>query len=237
MTKDLPQNKTLFWRVRGKNALVLGTWSANRSFTTGNPPAVPVLVSPANNMLVTDYTPLFNWSNVLPAPGTSFKYYEIEADDNIDFSSPEVSATTTLNDATNSEYQQGSDLASNTKFYWRVRAFNTDDHFSGWSTVWYLRMAILPPQNITKVDNPDPTKPLKPSFTWDPATGPGTISNYTIQISTVSNFSSLLVNATTINPSYSLINNLPAGKTIYWRVRVNGANGPSAWSTASFTTP
>jgi hypothetical protein len=98
-------------------------------------------------------------------------------------------------------------------------------------------MAILPPQNITKVDNPDPTKPLKPSFTWDPATGPGTISNYTIQISTVSNFSSLLVNATTINPSYSLINNLPAGKTIYWRVRVNGANGPSAWSTASFTTP
>jgi hypothetical protein len=237
MTKDLPQNKTLFWRVRGKNALVLGTWSANRSFTTGNPPAVPVLVSPANNMLVTDYTPLFNWNNVISPAGTSFKYYEIQADDNIDFSSPEVNATTTLNDPTNSEYQQGSDLASNTKFYWRVRAFNTDDHYSGWSTVWYLRMAILPPQNITKVDNPDPTKPLKPSFTWDPATGPGTISNYTIQISTVSNFSSLLVNATTINPSYSLINNLPAGKTIYWRVRVNGPNGPSAWSTASFTTP
>ncbi len=234
MTKDLPQNQSLHWRVRAKNTLVLGAWSASLSFTTGNPPTVPVLVAPTINLLVQDYTPLLNWNNSTSPNGTAFKQYEVQVDDNNDFSSPEVASTPTASDFT-----PATDLASNTKYYWRVRAVNTvagpQDHFSGWSTVWYFRTVILALQSLTVV----PTgNAVRPSFDWDDAIGPGTINSYSIQISTTSNFTLLIVNSTTQQGStYTMIKNLPTGKTIYWRVRANGANGPSAWSNAQFTIP
>jgi hypothetical protein len=61
-------------------------------------------------------------------------------------------------------------------------------------------------------------------------------TSYTIQVSTGSGFGTLLVNATTGNLFYQPVNNLPANKVIYWRVRANGGLGNSAWSTFSFTT-
>jgi hypothetical protein len=111
---------------------------------------------------------------------------------------------------------------------------NTDDHFSGWSAVRYFRTLLAVPQSLTT----SPTgNPLRPSFDWDDATGLGTITGYTIQVSTSPNFSTFLVNSSTMNSAYTLLKDLPAGKTIYWRVKVNGANGPSAWAAAQFTTP
>jgi hypothetical protein len=234
MTKDLPQNKTVYWRVQAKNAISKGAWSAG-SFHTGNPPSVPVLAAPANGSLVKDYTPLLNWSNATAPGGTDFKEYQVQADDNSDFSSPEVDATTTLNTVANSDFTPLSDLTSNTKFFWRVRSRNivngAEEHFSAWSTVWTFRTVIQQPQNLTMVDNA--ANHLRPTFDWDDATG--TITNYTIQISTVANFSSFFVNSTTASSGYTLLKNLPANKTIYVRVKVNGANGPSAWTTIQFT--
>lgn len=229
MTKDLPQNKILYWRVRAKTPVVTSPWSTRWSFKTGNPPSVPVLVAPANNALVTDYTPLFNWNNSTVSAPKTFKHYEIEVDDNIDFSSPEITAAQTV-----SQFTPGSDLASNTKFYWRVRAVSTKDHVSGWSAVRSFSTILASPASLTVV----PTdKPLLPNFDWDDAAGLGPISSYTIQISTSASFSTLLVNSTTSNSTYNLLKNLPSGRTIYWRVKVNGANGPSNWSTDHFLTP
>lgn len=235
MTKDLPQNKTLYWRVRSKSSTLTSGWSPKQTFKTGNPPSVPVLVAPALDALVNDYTPLFNWNNsTVPSVGT-FKQYEIQVDDNNDFSSPEVDTTTTP--VTESQYTHGLDLASNTKYFWRVRAVQTidgNDHFSGWSKVWSFRAAIPAPTGLTVIPNG-----LKPTFQWDDATATpsGTISGYTIQISAKQDFSTLLVNSTPVNSQYTPGSNLPAGKTLYFRVRVNGANGPSAWSSGQFATP
>lgn len=241
MTKDLPQNKTLFWRVRAKSPAVSSPWSVKGSFKTGNPPGVPVLVAPTHNALVKNYTPKFDWKNSTIPTGTTFKHYEFQWDDNSGFSSPE-SATTTLGDRLNSDFTPETSLASNTKFYWRVRAVNTvvnpvtsteEEHVSGWSPVWSLRTVVSAPTGLTIT--PGDPNPLRPSFTWDSVTGPGAITGYTIQISTRADFSTLLVNSTTPNPFYGMTKNLPAGKMLYWRVRVNGANGPSIWSpTESF---
>ncbi len=236
MTRDLTQNKALFWRVQAKTAAVSGPWSTKWSFKTGNPPSVPTLVSPANNGLVKDYTPLFNWNNSTSPSGTSFKHYEIQVDDGSDFSSPVLNTITTAGDITDSDFTPAVDLTSNTRFYWRVRAVNTVnsvDHVSGWSPVWSLRTVIPAPQSLTKV--PNAMNPLQPTFDWNAAAG--IVTNYSIQISAGATFSSLLVNSITVVPSYSMLKNLPAGRTIYWRVKVNGANGPSAWSNAQFITP
>lgn len=234
--QELPQNKTLYWRVAGKTSLVVGLWSEKRAFTSGNPPSVPVLVTPAKGALVKDFTPTLNWQNSALPKGSTFKQYEVQVDDDNDFSSP-INGVTTLNDLTDSDFTPGANLDSNTRYYWRVRAvniFNAQDHTSAWSRAWSFNTAIAAPTSLTVV----PTgNPLQPGFDWDDATGQGKIKSYTIQISTNSNFTTLFVSATRSISEYSLIKNLPSGKTIFWRVRVNGENGPSAWSTDSFTTP
>lgn len=230
MTKDLLQNKILYWRVRAGTPAVSGPWSLRESFKTGNPATVPALSAPANNALVKNYKPLLNWKDSAVPAGTTFKYYILEVDNNNNFSSPEVTATPTA-----SQFTPGSDLDSNTKYYWRVLAVNTVngvDHISGWSPTWSFRTVIPAPQALAVI----PTgEPLKPAFEWDDATGP--ISGYTIQISTSATFSTFIVNSTTMNSTYTMIKNLPSGKVIYWRVRVNGANGPSAWTTTQFPSP
>jgi hypothetical protein len=225
--KDLPQNQLLYWRAQAKNSVVTGPWSSASSFTTGNPPSIPVMVAPVNNSLVKVYTPLLNWKDSTLPSGTTLKQYELEVDEDSDFSSPEITATSTI-----SEHPIGTNLASNTRFYWRVRAVNNNDHYSAWSTIWSFRTAIDAPGTLATADTGNP---LRPRFEWAEASGP--ITNYTIQISTSANFSTFLVNGTTMNSAYNLLKDLPAGTTIYWRVKVNGANGPSAWTTAQFTTP
>lgn len=241
-TKDLLANKTLFWRVRAKTSVVSGPWSAIQSFTTGTPAGVPVLLVPANNRLIKDLSPLFDWrTSTLPA-GTTFKYYEIEVADNAGFLNPVIDLTTTAADITDSDFTPNSDLASNTMYYWRVRAVNTvtvnsvsTDHFSAWSAVRSFRTVIAAPQTLTVM--PNALKPLQPTLDWANATGSGVVTNYTIQISLDENFANLRVNATTKESVYNLLKDLPTGKTIFWRVRVNGVNGPSAWTKASFTLP
>jgi hypothetical protein len=74
----------------------------------------------------------------------------------------------------------------------------------------------------------------RPTFTWAATSG---ATGYTIQVSKVSDFSSTVVSANATNATYTLTTSFSTGTTYYWRVRINGTYGPSAWSvTFSFTT-
>jgi hypothetical protein len=127
-------------------------------------------------------------------------------------------------------------LADNTRFYWRVRAVNTDDEVGNWSAVWYFRTVILPPTLSTPLDGATAVS-RKPVFDWDVPEGPGAITSYIIQVSASPTFGTLLVSSTTVNSAYTPLTSLPANKMLYWRVKANGANGPSLWSpTFDFTT-
>jgi hypothetical protein len=68
---------------------------------------------------------------------------------------------------------------------------------------------------------------LRPPFDWNDVVG---ASNYTFQVSAYSNMSSPILNATVTPSEYVPTKNLTQNKTLYCRVRANGANGPSAWS-------
>lgn len=238
MTKDFPQDRTLYWRVRAKTPVVSGPWSPTWIFTTGNPPSVPILAAPANGVLVKDYTPRFNWNDSTMPAGTTFKHYQIQIDNDKDFISPVFDAITTVGNINNSEFTPNTDLASNIRFYWRVRAVSiiaSEEHVSGWSPVWSVRTVILPPTGLTVISTP--AHPRRPTFDWDDATGTGAINSYTIQVSTTSNFSTLLVNSTVQASFYEMHKNLPTGKILHWRVRVNGVNGPSRWTVTQFGLP
>ncbi len=230
-TVDLPGGMTLYWRVKANGANP-SDWSEVRSFTTGNPPNVPALLSPANNALTTDYTPRLDWAmSLVPIGAPDFNYYELQVDNNADFSSPVVQVG--IGGQESHEYTLLTDLDPNTKYYWRVRAWNLNSEYSGWSVVRAFRTAITPPDLVSPLDGAELLN-NRPTFDWSDVTG---ASGYTLQISTVPTFASLLSTVTVSASTYTRPTDLPANKTLYWRVRANGLNGPSAWSaTRSFVT-
>lgn len=213
-------NKLYYWRVRAIGTFGYGDW-ASSSFTTPNPPPAPALISPASNGLVTDYTPRFDWKDVTAPTGTTLDHYQIQVALNSTFTSLLHDKSVVV-----SEFTPLTEFAPNTRNYWRVRAVNTLGHSGPWSAVWYFRAAMLPPNLVAPVDGTHlPNR--RPIFDWSDMTG---ASSYTLQISTVTNFSSLIRTATVMGSTYSMPADLPANAALYWRVRANGTNGPSLWT-------
>jgi|GEM_PF-1503961 len=102
------------------------------------PIPVPVLVSPSNSSSTTDLTPTFDWSDVTEATS-----YKIIADNNSDFSSPEIDQT-----ITSSTFTPGVNMAAGT-YYWKVRS-NIDSASGDYSSAWNVRLYIVPPvPNVT----------------------------------------------------------------------------------------
>jgi hypothetical protein len=77
-------------------------------------PVAPTLSAPANGASLTDTTPTFTWSAVANA-----NEYDIEVDNNADFSSPVIAQTRTA-----TSFTPGAALAAGT-YHWRVGANNT----------------------------------------------------------------------------------------------------------------
>jgi len=232
LTKDLPVNTVLYWRVRAETAYVKGPWSETWNFTTDNPPSVPVLKSPKNNGLTTDYTPRLDWKNSSVPKLNVFDHYQLQLSTTVDFVEPLVDVV--VEGRLNSEYTLPVELDPNTTYYWRVRAFDTMGAYSGWSKIWRLRTAIAPPELELPADLENVTD-LRPEFDWVDVEG---AMSYTIQISRNMSFSNRLVSKKVSGSSYTPTSNLLKGRTLYWRVRGNGPNGPSQWSIVrEFTTP
>lgn len=223
---DLPAKTTLYWRVAANGANGPSAWSTPRSFTTGNPPSIPVLASPATTVLVRTYTPLLDWQNSLVPVGVTFDHYELQLATDAGFSqmvlNPSVPGPNT-----NSAYAVlgGNALLPNTRYFWRVRAFNTANDYSAWSLAWTFRTFISPPALVTPLDN-SAAATRQPAFDWNDVPG---ATYYQIQISRVPNFGTVWWQASPAASTAVPPVNLPTG-TLYWRVKAFGPNGPSNWS-------
>jgi hypothetical protein len=91
-----------------------------------------------------------------------------------------------------------------------------------------LRTALSAPTGLTSADLALTTRP---KFEWAAYGGsPPNPTNYTINVSTSAVFASTVVNATATGTSFTPTADLPKGVTLYWRLRANGANGPSLWT-------
>jgi hypothetical protein len=74
----------------------------------------------------------------------------------------------------------------------------------------------------------------KPTFKWNAVSGATT---YTIQVSTSSTFSTMVINVTLSGRTYTPTITLLGNKVYYWRVMATGPVGTSAWSSVfHFTT-
>ena len=184
-----------------------------------------MLSLPASNALTTNYRPLLDWSNSTVPVGTIFDHYEVQVDDDADFPNAEIDHVVAA-PVTNSSYIPDTDLAANTKFYWRVRAYNTLGQYGSWSLVRYFRTAITPPAMISPLNGAS-TSVKRPVFDWDDPAG---ATGYTIQISRNNTITSLVGTYNVTLSTYTPAANLPVG-TYYWRVQARGPNGPSLWCT------
>jgi len=140
--RDLPQSQILYWRARAISSAVTGLWSTARSFTSGNPPSVPSLLSPSNGATVSDTTPLLDWSNSSVPDGVTFDRYQIQISKQSNFST--VLLSKYISGRTSSAYTPDADLSADTIYYWRVRAYSADGHYSGWSAVFTFRTTAKP---------------------------------------------------------------------------------------------
>jgi parallel beta-helix repeat protein len=94
------------------------------------PPAAPSLIWPENGAKLLDNTPTFMWTSVSDPSGVT---YEIEIDDDEDFSSPVYSGA----DLTGTTLELPNEYAlALGKYYWHVRAKDGASNISDWSGEW-----------------------------------------------------------------------------------------------------
>lgn len=122
----------------------------------------------------------------MPVGAPAFDHYRIQVDDNADFSSPVIDQN--VAGITNSSTTPAAPLAANTKFYWRVSAYNGSGQYSSWSLSRSFRSAIAPP-TLSSPGNGTSTANKKPVFDWNDPTG---ATGYTLQISKNNTFTSLV---------------------------------------------
>ena len=217
---DLPRDVEVFWRVRANGTNGPSDWANGTSFTGANPPSVPVLVSPASNLLVpVSPAPGLDWGDSTGGvPGLD--HYQVQVATNSTFGTivedeeAPVSTHTIL-----------ASLETNKTHWWRVRSVNGDGEYSNWSLVRTFRTLIATPVLSAPVEGQVVTT-LKPTFTWSNVGA----TSYTLQVSTNNLFTTFVVNVNPTTTTFTHTTNLPTQKVLEVRVRANGANGPSPWS-------
>ena len=208
------------WRVRALNSLNQpGDWSQTWIFTISITPGSLQLIEPANgSKLETTTTPNFNWHTVNNAVE-----YEIQVDDNPDFSSPQYDAR-----QVESSFPIQAPLSQGS-YSWRVRAFNEDERSGDWSETWNFIISIPPavPTLSLPTDGTQAAINDMPPFSWTPVEN---AANYEVQVDDSQNFDSPNFGTRTTSTSYRLTGSLDQG-LYYWRVRaLNAYDTASAWS-------
>jgi photosystem II stability/assembly factor-like uncharacterized protein len=207
----------LYWRVKATaNSGEESEWSDEYQFTI-NLLEPPTLTSPADMSVVDTRTPTFSWSSTDFPPN-----YEIQIDNNSNFSSPEYDETV----ATNS-YTPNPQLNDFTEYWWKVRA--KDGSFTGnWSSTRKVTVQSLSAPDLLTPADAASIQAETANLTWTDVTDATT---YRIQISQDNTFSSGVLEYTDTDESFDTpIGDLFLVTTYYWRVRSENAQGESSYS-------
>jgi predicted phage tail protein len=177
-----------YWRVRAENIGGISNWSSVWSFTTVStiPPA-PTLSSPADSVTDQPTTITLSWNSTLMAD-----YYQLQIATVPDFSS-------TFADVTNifDTQHQVNGLDNDRTYYWRVRGIN-EIGAGDWSEVWNFSTGIAAPPApvLVSPDDASVNQPVMITLDWEDTPR---ADIYRIQLSTVPNFSSTVINVGNIN--------------------------------------
>ncbi len=206
---------TYYWHVWASNSCGDGPYSPTWSFIIPPTPSAPSPSSPSNGSSTCNTTPYFAWSQVNGAD-----FYHIEVDNNSNFSSPEIGATTS-----NHYYTPGTPLSPGT-YYWRVWASNSCED-GPWSPTWSFTILSTPSTpSLSSPPNGSNTCDTTPHFEWSSVSG---ADFYHIEVDDDSSFSSPEIDTPASSSNYTPATPLSPG-TYHWRVRASNSCGDSLWS-------
>ena len=213
---------SFYWHVRSRDAAgnwIVG-WSAPRMITITPPkPVAPLLASPLNASFTNDNTPTFSWNSV-PYGET----YQIQI-------SPLSTFGTLAADFTASEISYTPLTLVDAKYYWRVRAFNSGNVYSSWSTARSLTIDILPPPApVLGAPVTDASVIGTPTFSWLAAAG---ANAYQFEYDDDPGFGSPNYTSAVLTTLTHKPPTIPLG-SFYWHVRSRDAAGnwSESWSSA-----
>lgn len=182
------------------------------------------LTSPTGGATVADGFN-FSWSAISGAT------YTLEVSTSSTFASGVMSATTTTNSYPSSNFT----LAAGTTYYWRVKA--EMDGYTGSTSAAASFVTPLPVLDTVTLSSPVGGVTVSDGFdfTWSSVTG----ATYTLEVSTLASFATVMYSATTTTAMYSSTNlDLAAGTTYHWRVKAEKSGYQSSTSaSATFVTP
>jgi hypothetical protein len=121
-----------------------------------------------------------------------------------------------------------------TKYFWRVNAYDAGGH-SAFSLVDSFTTIISAPDKPTLVSPTGTNVARKPIFVWHPA---ARAEKYNLQIATVSNFSTLVVNLMITAPdtTVQIADTLAANTTYYWKIGAVDTGGTTFSNVPHFVT-
>jgi hypothetical protein len=192
-----------------------------------SPPAVPTLLSPANNAVNQPLTPTLSWS------GTG-EEYRVQVSTNSGFTNIIVDQNIMLN----TSYQIPAPiLTQSMTYYWRVSATSPGGTSSFSSPFSFTTTsATLPaaPTLITPASGAASVS-VTPSFDWSDVSG---ATSYRFQLSTSNSFNTTIVDSLNVTQSqFSLPVSLSNSTTYYWRVAAKNTAGTGVYSSIfSFST-
>ncbi len=131
--------------------------------------------------------------------------YYLEISDNVNFNTPIIQKS--VNDTLETV-----NLGYATKYYWRVKA----DNEQYWSPVWSFETKLAPQVELLSPLSAYQGVSFEPTLLWKNFNGS---TSYEVQISTTSDMSDLLVDASGINDTLYQAPSLEPTTHYYWRVR------------------
>ncbi len=134
-------------------------------------------------------------------------------------------------------YQEIPELASDTVFYWRVRAVSERlDLESEWSDTWSFDTFLkVPDPPVWQPEHEAEGVEITPLLVWEASER---ADRYDLQLADNSGFSDPIIDVAGIEATeFQIENELEKGVTYFWHVRAGNRSGYSDWSkTLSFTT-
>jgi hypothetical protein len=178
-------------------------------------PAAPALETPQNNSYLNTTTITFGWTNTTDADNDTLDYIlEIYNDTNL----TNIHTTNSSIAETATPTQTNITLLDNQTYYWQIIANDSGKNSTPSENRSITVDQILPVNfNLTSPTNGTSSTDNSPNLIWDPGTD-SNLDNYTIEISTLKNFSLVdrIQNSTT--NSFSDWNSTLDANTYYWRV-------------------
>ncbi len=209
-----------FWRVNASNQNETSAWSSQWDFTTLL--GAPVLVMPPNHSYNIGDSGTFTWQHV-----NSSQTYDIQVSTDSNFTVNKIDSSGILIDA-----MDFSGLDFNTKYFWRVRA--KDSQGSGkWSEIGDFTTKLAPPVLVSP-QNYSTVMPDSGNLTWNAVPD---AESYYVLLSTSPDFSGALINDSVSGYTSYPYPGLMKDMTYYWKVKAANALNGGKWSeTWTFST-